>query len=108
MRFSSQVPSGSTQPSSSVSTVRWPRRRSSASTVLLPVPDIPVTSTRATTGTLEQDAGMPLFTGVGVALVTLFHPDGTLDAPATGELAARLAELGVGCILVAGTTGEAA
>jgi 4-hydroxy-tetrahydrodipicolinate synthase len=51
---------------------------------------------------------MPFFTGVGVALVTLFHPDGALDAPATGELAARLAELGVGCILVAGTTGEAA
>jgi 4-hydroxy-tetrahydrodipicolinate synthase len=51
---------------------------------------------------------MPLFTGVGVALVTFFHPDGALDAPATADLAARLAEFGVRCVLVAGTTGEAA
>jgi 4-hydroxy-tetrahydrodipicolinate synthase len=76
--------------------------------VLFPVPDIPVTSTRATTGTVEQDAGMTLFTGVGVALVTLFRPDGALDAPATAEHAARLASLGVRCILAVGTTGEAA
>ncbi|MGY1697294.1 dihydrodipicolinate synthase family protein [Geodermatophilus sp. SYSU D00814] len=51
---------------------------------------------------------MPLFTGVGVALVTLFRDDGALDAPATADLAARLAGLGVRCVLVAGTTGEAA
>ena len=51
---------------------------------------------------------MALFTGVGVALVTLFRPDGALDAPATADLAARLAGLGVRCMLVAGTTGEAA
>jgi 4-hydroxy-tetrahydrodipicolinate synthase len=51
---------------------------------------------------------MALFTGVGVALVTLFRPDGALDAPATADLAVRLADLGVGCMLVAGTTGEAA
>jgi 4-hydroxy-tetrahydrodipicolinate synthase len=51
---------------------------------------------------------MPLFSGVGVALVTLFRPDGALDAPATAEHAARLAGLGVRCILAAGTTGEAA
>ena len=50
---------------------------------------------------------MPLFSGVGVALVTLFRPDGALDAPATGEFAAQLADLGVRCMLVAGTTGEA-
>src|SRR4051794_26015530 len=50
----------------------------------------------------------PFFTGVGVALVTLFRPDGALDAPATAELAARLAGVGVRCVLVAGTTGEAA
>jgi 4-hydroxy-tetrahydrodipicolinate synthase len=49
-----------------------------------------------------------LFTGVGVALVTLFRADGALDAPATGDLAAQLAGLGMRCILVAGTTGEAA
>jgi 4-hydroxy-tetrahydrodipicolinate synthase len=51
---------------------------------------------------------MPLFTGVGVALVTLFREDGALDAPATASLAARLVDLGVRCVLVAGTTGEAA
>jgi 4-hydroxy-tetrahydrodipicolinate synthase len=49
-----------------------------------------------------------LFTGVGVALVTLFRGDGALDAPATADLAARLVDLGVRCVLVAGTTGEAA
>lgn len=51
---------------------------------------------------------MTLFTGVGVALVTLFTDDGALDAPATAALAAQLADLGVRCVLVAGTTGEAA
>lgn len=48
----------------------------------------------------------PLFTGVGVALVTLFDEDGALDAPATARLAARLADAGVRAVLVAGTTGE--
>src|SRR4051795_1253208 len=51
---------------------------------------------------------MALFTGVGVALVTLFRPDGALDAPATADLAAQLAGLGMRCLLVAGTPGEAA
>ncbi|MGH9105084.1 MAG: dihydrodipicolinate synthase family protein [Acidimicrobiales bacterium] len=50
----------------------------------------------------------PVFKGVGVALVTLFGQDGQLDAPATAELAGRLAQLGVKAVLVAGTTGEAA
>src|SRR4051794_29121395 len=50
----------------------------------------------------------PLFTGVGVALVTLFDDDGALDAKATADLAARLVELGIRAVLVAGTTGEAA
>jgi len=50
---------------------------------------------------------MALFTGVGVALVTLFHDDGALDAKATADLAARLVELGNEAVLVAGTTGEA-
>jgi 4-hydroxy-tetrahydrodipicolinate synthase len=50
---------------------------------------------------------MPLFTGIGVALVTLFREDGALDAPATADHAARLVDLGVRCVLVAGTTGEA-
>src|SRR5919107_2121190 len=51
---------------------------------------------------------MTLFSGVGVALVTLFSDDGALDAPATADLAAQLVGLGVRCVLVAGTTGEAA
>lgn len=48
-----------------------------------------------------------LFTGVGVALVTLFDDDGRLDAPATAALAGQLVELGVQAVLVAGSTGEA-
>ena len=51
---------------------------------------------------------MALFTGVGVALVTLFSADGDLQAKATADLAARLADLGVRALLVNGTTGEAA
>lgn len=50
----------------------------------------------------------PLFEGVAVALVTLFRPDGSLDAGATADHAARLVDAGVQAVLVAGTTGEAA
>jgi 4-hydroxy-tetrahydrodipicolinate synthase len=49
-----------------------------------------------------------LFTGVGVALVTLFGDDGALDAKATAEHAATLVELGMRAVVVAGSTGEAA
>jgi 4-hydroxy-tetrahydrodipicolinate synthase len=49
---------------------------------------------------------MALFTGTGVALVTLFDDDGRLAAAATADLAARLVDLGVTAVLVAGTTGE--
>src|SRR3954467_1109143 len=56
---------------------------------------------------MEQDADMTLFTGVGVALVTLFDDDGGLAAKSTGELAARLVDLGLTAVLVTGTTGEA-
>jgi len=49
----------------------------------------------------------PLFSGVGVALVTLFQDDGGLDATATAAHAARLVELGIRAVVVAGTTGEA-
>jgi 4-hydroxy-tetrahydrodipicolinate synthase len=49
----------------------------------------------------------PLFTGVGVALVTLFDEDGRLDTAATADLAAQLTGLGMRAVLVAGTTGEA-
>jgi 4-hydroxy-tetrahydrodipicolinate synthase len=48
-----------------------------------------------------------LFSGVGVALVTLFDDEGEIDAPATADHAARLVEAGVKAVLVAGTTGEA-
>lgn len=50
----------------------------------------------------------PVFTGVGVAIVTLFDAGGAVDAPATADLAARLVDLGVRGVLVAGSTGEAA
>jgi dihydrodipicolinate synthase/N-acetylneuraminate lyase len=49
----------------------------------------------------------PLFTGVGVALVTLFDEDHRLDTAATADLAVRLTDLGMRSVLVAGTTGEA-
>lgn len=50
----------------------------------------------------------PLFRGVGVALVTLFGEDGRLEAEATAEHAARVVDLGVRAVVLAGTTGEAA
>ena len=53
-------------------------------------------------------AGSPPFTGVGVALVTLFDEEGEIDAPATADHAARLVDAGVEAVVVAGTTGEAA
>ena len=50
----------------------------------------------------------PLFTGVGVALATLFDDDGEVDAKATADHAATLVELGIRAVVVAGSTGEAA
>jgi 4-hydroxy-tetrahydrodipicolinate synthase len=50
---------------------------------------------------------MDLFTGVGVALVTLLDDDGAVDAPATGALAAELVDRGMRAVLACGTTGEA-
>lgn len=49
----------------------------------------------------------PVFTGVGVALVTLFADNGSVDATATADHAATLVELGVRAVLVGGSTGEA-
>jgi len=49
-----------------------------------------------------------IFTGIGVALVTLFDDEGEIDAPATADHAARMVDAGVRAVLVAGTTGEAA
>lgn len=49
-----------------------------------------------------------LFRGTGVALLTLFHDDGSIDPGATGALARELVDRGMRAVLVAGTTGEAA
>ncbi len=48
-----------------------------------------------------------LFRGPGVALLTLFHDDGSIDPAATADLARELCERGKRAVLVAGTTGEA-
>ena len=50
----------------------------------------------------------PVFEGVGVALVTLFDRSGDLDSAASAAHAARLVDLGVRAVVVAGSTGEAA
>lgn len=50
----------------------------------------------------------PIFTGVGVALLTVFTEDLAVDAGATADLAATLVDRGVDAVLLAGTTGEAA
>jgi|SRR5829696_5883 len=47
------------------------------------------------------------FTGIGVALVTLFDHTRAVDEKATADLAARLVDDGVRAVVVAGSTGEA-
>jgi len=47
------------------------------------------------------------FKGVGVALVTVFNGDLSLDSKSSADLATQLVELGVNAVIVAGTTGEA-
>ena len=49
-----------------------------------------------------------LFTGVAVALVTLFDDTGDVDLKGTAELARQLVDDGVSGIVIAGSTGEAA
>jgi 4-hydroxy-tetrahydrodipicolinate synthase len=51
---------------------------------------------------------MQLFTGVGVALLTLLDSAGDVDLDATGDLAADLAGRGMQAVLACGTTGEPA
>ncbi|HEY5988926.1 MAG TPA: dihydrodipicolinate synthase family protein [Streptosporangiaceae bacterium] len=48
-----------------------------------------------------------VFRGVGVALVTIFGEDGTVDPASTGKLARDLVERGMRAVLVNGSTGEA-
>jgi 4-hydroxy-tetrahydrodipicolinate synthase len=50
----------------------------------------------------------PLWSGVAVALATLFHDEKTVDVDATATHAARLVDAGVKAVVVAGSTGEAA
>jgi 4-hydroxy-tetrahydrodipicolinate synthase len=47
------------------------------------------------------------FTGIGVALVTLFDDTRALDEKGTADLAARLVDDGVDAVVVSGSTGEA-
>lgn len=54
-----------------------------------------------------REAGT-VFSGVGVALITLFADDGSLDAAGSAAHAVRLVDLGVQAVVVAGSTGEAA
>jgi 4-hydroxy-tetrahydrodipicolinate synthase len=56
----------------------------------------------------EQKAGgVRVFSGVGVALVTIFDSAGEVDVSATAGLAKDLVDRGMRAVLVAGTTGEA-
>lgn len=59
-------------------------------------------------GAVARYALAVIFSGVGVALVTLFDSSGAIDADATAAHAARLVDAGVSAVVVAGTTGEAA
>ena len=55
-----------------------------------------------------MDSPAPPFSGVGVALVTLFDADGEIDASTTARHASHLVDRGIRGVLVAGSTGEAA
>ena len=57
------------------------------------------------TAAMPTDSG-PVFTGAGVALLTLFDEGGHLLLDETAELAARLVDMGAAAVLVGGTTGE--
>jgi len=62
---------------------------------------------KATIGSSAWPTERIVFSGVGVALVTIFDGAGAVDSSATATLAADLASRGMRAILVAGTTGEA-
>ena len=48
----------------------------------------------------------PIFSGVGVALATIFDDAGAIDVAATAEHAVRIVSAGVAAVVVAGSTGE--
>lgn len=54
---------------------------------------------------MSQEA--PVFTGVGVALITFFDEHGHVDNASTARHAAQLVDKGVRAVVVSGTTGEA-
>src|SRR4051794_6420547 len=98
------MPAGPARPSAAVpaSLRRSCSRR--ATTGMLSATDLPARPPGAAGGGTMPT---PLFTGVGVALVTLFDDQQQVDHDATGKLAAQLVELGADALIVAGTTGEA-
>ena len=49
----------------------------------------------------------PIFTGAGVALVTPFHQDGSVNYEKLGELIEFQIANNTNAIIIAGTTGEA-
>jgi 4-hydroxy-tetrahydrodipicolinate synthase len=57
---------------------------------------------------VETEPAAALWTGVGVALVTLFDDEKSPNVEATAQHAARLVADGVRAVVVAGSTGEAA
>ena len=50
----------------------------------------------------------PIFTGAGVAIVTPFHEDGSVNYPALEKLLEFHIENGTDSIVICGTTGESA
>jgi 4-hydroxy-tetrahydrodipicolinate synthase len=61
-----------------------------------------------TGATLGEMVGRPpVFTGIGVALITVFTQNGDLNSEATAAHAAWLVDEGVRAVVIAGTTGEA-
>lgn len=57
--------------------------------------------------TVPGGTGPAPFTGVGVALATIFTQDLSVDLVATADLAVRLVEAGMRAVVVNGSTGEA-
>ena len=48
----------------------------------------------------------PIFTGCATALITPFHPDGSIDFSALRQLVSRQIESGIDALVACGTTGE--
>src|ERR1700753_2581547 len=57
-------------------------------------------------GVMPATSDSPPFSGVGAALITVFHDDGQVDFDGTAAHAARVVAAGLQAIVVAGATGE--